>query len=129
MHTKNETRIATLASLIGADPEALTKRVSHDTREVTLLADGMLDSGKPNKDGLVTVKKKGGSVKKVKETHALRLLAISNALADLEEMGLTVEKACLSSDLAKTENFAMEAEGWLKEARAKRDAAKEEVEA
>lgn len=120
MNIKNESRLNNLATLIGADSDALVKRIDHDTRELAAMADGVLGCSTVNKSGEVNVTKKGGSVKKVKETHALRLIAISNALNALADLGLVVNEAELSASLEKTAAYADESAKWLVEQREKR---------
>lgn len=129
MNVKNEIRIARIATLVKADSEALLKRISNDIRELGIAAAGTVDCTTPNKDNLVTFKQSAGSVKKVKETHALRLVAISNRLAELEELGFTVTAGTLDDSLSKTEDYAIGAADWLVAKRAEREAKKETVEA
>lgn len=129
MNTKNEVRIARIAAIIKADGKALTKRIANDIRELGVAAAGTVDCTTVNKDGLVTFKQSAGSVKKVKETHALRLVAISNRLAELEELGFTVTAGALDDSLSKTETYATGAADWLVAKRAEREAKKETVEA
>jgi hypothetical protein len=129
MNLKNEIRITRIATLVKADSEALTKRIANDIRELGALASGTVDCTSPNKDGLLTFKQSSGSVKKVKETHALRLIAISNRLAELEELGFTVTAGTLDANLSKTEDYATGAADWLTAKRAEREAKKETVEA
>ena len=121
MNVKNEVRIARIATLVKADSEALLKRISNDIRELGIQAAGTVDCTTPNKDNLVTFKQSAGSVKKVKETHALRLVAISNRLAELEELGFTVTAGELIGELSKTETYATGAADWLVAKRKARD--------